>query len=71
VHAAAGAGQHRQERRRHQHLPRPRQRAGRHRRGPQPDSCPATTAWRRLLEALRQVWGVDFEWIKKQYASRR
>ena len=60
-------------RRRRQHLPRPRQRAGRDRRRPEPRFAA------RLLRPGRRargstsptVWGVDYEWIKKQYAPRR
>ena len=36
-----------------------------------PTRCPATTAWPRARGSTsRKVWGVDFEWMKKQYAAR-
>ena len=58
VHPATGVGQRGQERRRHQHFPRPRQRAGRHRRRPQPRfAARLLRHCRRLLEALRQGLG--------------
>ena len=45
LHPATGARQHRRVGRRREHLPRPRQRAGRHRRGPEPGfAARATTA---------------------------
>ena len=32
--------------------------------------CPATTGWPQFRgEHWSSVWGVDFEWIKKQYAT--
>ena len=70
LHPAARARQHRRGRRRRQHLPRPRQRAGRDRRRPEPGFAARLLRPRgRLLEALGGVWGVDYEWIKKQFAE--
>jgi formate dehydrogenase major subunit len=70
LHLAAGAGQRGQERRRHQHLPWPRQRAGRHRRGPEPRlAARLLRPGRWFMEALAATWGVDYDWIKSQYAE--
>ncbi len=57
--------------RRLQHLPRPRQRAGRDRRRPEPRLAAGLLpvavpgSWKHWA----RVWNVDFEWLKKQYAS--
>ena len=55
----------------HEHLPRPRQRAGRNRRRARtPTRCRATTASPPARgNTMPRVWGVDYEWIKKQYAD--
>ena len=70
VHPAVGARQHRHVGRRREHLPRPRQRAGRDRRRPEPGFAArllrlAAGSWRHFAA----VWGVDYEWIKKQFAE--
>ncbi len=58
LHPAAGPGQRGQVRWWHQHLPRPRQRAGRHRRRPQPRfAARLLRLGRGLVEALRQGLG--------------
>ena len=72
VHRAARARQHRRVRRRRQHLPRPRQRAGRDRRRPEPRFAARLLRHRRQARGSTSptVWGVDYEWIKKQFASQ-
>ena len=70
VHPAAGAGQRGRVGRRRQHLPRPRQRAGRHRRRPQPRfAARLLRPGRRLVEALRRHLGrrlrVDQETVRQ------
>ena len=59
-------------RRRRQHLPRPRQRAGRDRHRPQSRFAARLLRPRRRARGSTSptVWGVDYEWIKKQFASQ-
>jgi formate dehydrogenase major subunit len=70
VHPAAGARQRRRRRRRHNIFRGHDNVQGATDVGPNPDSLPgyygvATGAWKHFAA----VWGVDYEWMKKQFAE--